>query len=219
MIQQTSGCSFDFTRRSLPALGWAFFYVSVVSACASTPRPESTLEAFVAASERGDYAAAQAMLSENARQSTTEDDLRAQVEDNPEESSARMAALRESEAQAQAIVTDDSGQRVAVVLDEDGWRVSGEVLGTAPYQRPQDTLRAFHHALDRGDLDGILRVFSRERRAEILLMMEALATSTEDPSVLPVVIEGDRAVLRHGRTRFVLVRESGQWRISEIRND
>lgn len=191
----------------------------VLSACASTPRPQATLDAFVAASERGDYAAAEALLSANARQSTSAEDIRAQVEDNPEESTARIAELRESEVQAQAIVMDDTGERVAVVLEDDGWRVSGEVLGTAPYQRPQDTLRAFHHAIDRGDLEAILRVFSRARRAEFLLMMEALATSTEDPSVLPVVIDGDRAELRHGRTRFVLLRESGQWRISEIRND
>jgi hypothetical protein len=79
------------------------------------------------------------------------------------------------------------------------------------------TVRALRRSLMRKSLPGVLRVLSRQPRADIEAELARILEETEDELDLEVEVRGNRARVRTtGGREITLVREAGEWRISAI---
>jgi hypothetical protein len=111
-----------------------------------------------------------------------------------------------------------SGEEVPLVLEDDGFHVAGGFLDAVSPITPEDAIEALRHALLRESLPALLRILSRDTRAQLESEIASLLEATEDELDLEVDESGDRATIRlgHGRT-LELVREAGEWRIRDVR--
>ncbi|MGE0788448.1 MAG: hypothetical protein AB7S26_22425 [Sandaracinaceae bacterium] len=190
------------------------------AAPAAGPRP--AVAAFARALERGDADGTYALLDEARRRGRSDEEHRALMQTNAAELREQGRSLREAlgtdavEARAHAELR--TGETVVLVLEADGWRIDGGVLDAAGLGSPLDAVAALRRALMRRDLPGIERVLSRQTRAEWEEEVRALVDATADELDLEVELEGNRAHVRTtGGGSIELVRESGEWRVVDVR--
>jgi hypothetical protein len=126
------------------------------------------------------------------------------------------AAVRGVPARARMVLA--SGEEVVLVMEDGEWRLEGGVLGAPALRTPQDAVAALRQALLRRSLRGLERVLARQARAEIETEIARLVEGTGDPLDLRIEIQGNVALVRiAGGGEIVLVREAGEWHVSEIR--
>jgi hypothetical protein len=183
--------------------------------------PSTAISAYSAAVSRGDAEAAYALLSDRARASVSRErfasllaENRADVTDAVAQLAARDAAHPTS---AEARLVLETGETVTLVLEGGAWRVRTGVLDAPTLATPTDAVLSLRRALQRRSLGGVLRVLSREQRAEVFAAIDALVSSTADPADLHAEVEGDHAtVTLTGGLVVTLVRESGEWRVVDV---
>jgi hypothetical protein len=183
--------------------------------------PSGAIRAYAGALQRGDEAAAWALLDEDARRGRSEAEhaelMARNAEELAEQGQALARAAGSDAVQARARVPLRSGETVVLVLEEGRWRIDGGVLDAAGLGTPRDAVAAFRRALMRRDLRGIERVLSRQTRAEWEEEVRRVVESTADPDDLEVEIQGNRARVRTtGGGSIELVRESGEWRVVDV---
>jgi hypothetical protein len=110
------------------------------------------------------------------------------------------------------------GPAVTLVREGESWRVDRGVLGRPSMGRPLDAVLALHDALVRSRIDGVLGLLARGTRAEAQAELSRWILGTADPDALQITVTGESAtVTTPTGDHLDLVRESGQWRIVELR--
>ncbi len=132
---------------------------------------------------------------------------------------ARLAdALERAPVEARALVVLRDAGRVELVEEEGGWRLDRGVLGRPSLARPVDAVVALHDALARSRAEALVAVMARAPRTELAAELERWIAATADPEALEVSVDGERAlVVTPTGEQIDLVRESGEWRVLELR--
>jgi hypothetical protein len=201
---------------------WPLFGLGL-AACGGASRavadPAATVRAFAEASRAGDVEAVYALLDEATRARLGLDELRASFEESPDEARAAAERLAEPSAQptTRAAVELASGEALALVLEDGGFRLAGGFLDAVSPATPEDAVAALRHALLRRSLPALLRILSRDTRADLEAEMDRLLDATGDELDLEVETAGDRATIRLGDGRVLeLAREAGEWRVVDV---
>ncbi len=181
-------------------------------AAVTGPGPARTVTVLAAALRGADVAAIAGATGRS------EADVAASEATNGRELSALGETLARAPVERAARVTSADGTVVALVLDGDAWRVDRGVLGRPCLDRPADAVVALHDALARSRLQAALRLLARGPRAELEAELARWIDGTADPDALEVSVQGEAATVRTPTgEQLELVRESGQWRVVEIR--
>ena len=204
---------------------------ALVAACASPHRgPEATLEAYLAAAESGDAAAAWALMAEEYRTGVSETTFAARFEAAREQAVGRLRAARERgwSAPELSATLDAGGLDPVRLLRVDGrWLFADGVLEDYAQDTPRQAVRSFVRALEserwdvllrfvplgvRGDVDeATLREYGAEQKEALAAMLTRLRRHLDDP----IDVDGDRAVLRYEGHECELLREDGAWRVAD----
>jgi hypothetical protein len=166
---------------------------------------------------------AYALLSERARRSLSKDEFTRRMRMYRPEALAQARALREAERRRQrmdleAQVPLAPGQTGELVVEKRAWRLVQGLHRASSAATPQLALRSFVQAVERGDLERVLRMLSPRIREnlerELRQRVERLRMSLDKDSI---TILGNRAELRYDRQyRIQLVRENGEWLIANF---
>jgi len=185
-----------------------------------TPHPRNTLRAWAAAVRARDATAAYALLDARARSETDAARFRALFDAHHAELTAQAQTLdarAASEVRARARLTLVDGEVVALVLEDGAWRIDGGVLDAPGLRAPEDAVAALRRALARQSLPGVLRVLSRETRADVEAEIARFLEASADAAGVETRTEGDTAEVRLGSgVRVTLVREGGAWRVVDV---
>ena len=175
---------------------------------ADTVRPDATIEALTAALRSGD---AVGLASATGR---TEADVGASQSRNAAELHALGETLARASVESSARVTLVDGGALVLVREGESWRVDRGVLGRPALSRPVDAVIAFHDALARARVEGVLGVLARVPRAELEAELTRWIEGTADPDAIEISVQGETAIaITPTGERLDLVRESGQWRV------
>lgn len=117
-----------------------------------------------------------------------------------------------------ARVTLADGSTVMLVREGESWRVDRGVLGRSAFARPVDAIAALHAALARSRLAGVFEAYARSSRGELDAELTRWIDGTADPDALDVRVHGEAATVETPTGEIIeLVRESGEWRVVELR--
>jgi hypothetical protein len=208
------------TWQALVVIGCACSVAGCGGAPPRVPDPQRSVAELEAALQRGDASAVYALLDPELRASLDRAAFERLWQDTAAERQELLAALQGTDGQlaASAHVVFDSGEDVGLVLEDGQWRIAGGVLDAASLRTPEDAVRALHLALERRSLEGLLRVLSAERRAAWQAAFEATVAGSLDSADLQVEVRGDTAEVRiTGGGLILLVREAGQWHVTDVR--
>jgi hypothetical protein len=193
------------------------------------PGPGAALDAFGAALEREDWAAAHALMSEAYRKRVPLDEFRKQMEAAASEGREAGRALRQNADRfgARVEVAVGGDERVTLVWEQDSWRLEQPPFEPFGQQTPRVALRKFVRALETRRFDVLLDLVPARYQADISAeklrrfwddqgaeraraLLQALRLALDGP----IIEEGDEAFLIYGSGRQVrFVREDGLWRI------
>jgi hypothetical protein len=199
-------------------------FILALSGCAgggaatSVP-PKTALDAYVAALRAEDGEAVHALLDESLRAEVTAPDLATLMAENREELLAQAVEIEAAAGSIQAVAVQplEGGEEVRMVLEDGVWAIDGGIISTPGLTTPMSAVRALRRSLMRKSLNGVLRVLSRQPRADIEAELARILEETADELDLEVEIWGNRARIRTtGGREITLVREAGEWRISAI---
>jgi limonene-1,2-epoxide hydrolase len=207
-------------RTLLPVFAYLLLpVVSCASAPAPVPSPAGTVERFTRAVKEDDPRAAYRLLDAEVREVVGRERFDALWKENrPEllDLADELERIAEQPvARARQPLAGD--QTVVLVLEQGRWLLEGDVLDALALRTPLDTVAAFRLALQRRDLDSLLRVLSRSHRVAWEAAFEAAMEQTGDPLDLEVEIHDDRATIRTtGGGAIHLVREGGRLKIADV---
>jgi hypothetical protein len=210
--------------------GLALAAIVSVSGCAHRDQgPASTLQAFGAALERGDFRAAYALTSADTQKRIPYEAFAANLgaDANQTRALGRRMGGEAARLPMRFEVRLAQGEVVALVREESQWRIEGEVFDPWGQASPRVALRTFMRALDerrydillrlapnryRGELsaDKLRQYWEEERKDERLPLLARLRAAVS----APIVETGDEAHMPYGpemEARFV--REDGRWKI------
>jgi hypothetical protein len=199
-------------------------FIVVLSGCAgvrasSSIPPATVLEAYADAVREEDPDAVHGLLDDNLRAEISAADLGALMTENRQELLVQADEIEAAASSVQAVAVQplEGGEEVRMVLEDGGWAIEGGVVSTPGLSTPMATVRALRRSLMRKSLPGVLRVLSRQPRADIEAELARILEETEDELDLEVEVRGNRARVRTtGGREITLVREAGEWRISAI---
>ena len=204
--------------------------VVVLSACARHDAgPASTLEAFGAALERGDFRAAYALTSADAQKRVPYEAFAASLgaDANQTRALGRRMGGEAPKLPMRFEIRLAQGEVVSLVREGGQWRIDGPVFEAWGQASPRAALRTFLRALDerrydvllrlapnryRGDLsaDKLRQYWEEERKAERLPLLARLRAAVG----APIVEMGDEAHMPYGPDREArFVREDGRWKL------
>lgn len=190
----------------------AAWWVGCGASSATLVGPEASVSALSAALRAGDAAAIARLTGRSepealAALGTAGDELR-----------ALGATLGGAPLERDASVYLADGDRLALTREGAAWRVDRGVLGRPSLARPVDAVLALHDALVRSRLEDATSLLSRTARSEVETELGRWIAGTADPDALEIQVAGEAAVVTTPLgDRIDLVRESGQWRIVELR--
>lgn len=174
-----------------------------------------------AALVRHDASAAYAQSSELIRARYPENKVHELLNANARELTQAGTQLVETQAaqvHTRAHATTPTGESFTLHEHDGRWFIDGNVFTGADLTTPLDTVAALRRALTRRSMPGFERVLSRSAREDVDAEIERILTSFDDPLALDVRVEGNTATIRAPSGQELhLVREAGEWRISEIR--
>lgn len=191
--------------------------------------PADSLEAYAAALERKDHAAAYAMMSAGYRREVSWDEFARQAAAHAAELAEDARALRAASSRwsERVEVSPREGERVPLVREGGVWRLDRPPFEPYGQSTPRAALRAFFRAIDNQRYDVLLRLAPARYRA-ILTVDELKAfwqgaggeASRANLKELRLALdsriteEGDEAFMTYGANGQVrFVREDGLWRI------
>jgi hypothetical protein len=192
------------------------FGVSLAGGCAAGPSAshgaERTLAALAESLRNGDAAG----LAQ--RTGRSEADVTAALASQGAELHALGETLARTPVDTEARVVLTGGGTIVLVREGESWRVDRGVLGRPALARPVDAVMAFHDALARARIEGVLQLLARAPRSELELELAHWLDGTADPDALEISVSGEAATARTPTGEQIeLVRESGEWRVVEIR--
>lgn len=194
--------------------------IGCAGASAVTP-PQATVDRYLKAIDAGNADAAYALLSEQRRNEIDLAQFKARFTDTRAELTERAAQLRDTgqRAQAEATVELQNGETVRLVLERGQWRIAAGLLDATSLRTPVDAVRTLRQVLLRRDLAGLLSLLTRDERTSWEAALGRIIESTADPLDWETDIRGDEATVRTtGGGVILLRRESGRWRVQDIRN-
>lgn len=196
---------------------------AVLCACSSVnrvPHPDGTLQRYIEHVEQGELDEAYELLSEAERQRVSLEEFQRAARENPEELASQVRELRRQMADpipVRAEVRLESGDVATFELYEGRWRIAEGAAGAVSLTSPVQTLRALRRALQRRSYRGVLRVLSREARAQVEDEVVRIIEGIEDEESLTIEITGNRARIVYDDTHFLeLQREDGEWMIVDM---
>ncbi len=191
--------------------------------------PAEAAAAFGAALERGDVAAAYALLSAETRARMPLAGFKLQLEEGGAFTRQEARALREGKLPAapRATLELPEGETLTLVQEDGAWRVDGHPLEPWGQRSPRAALRTFVRAVESRRYDVVLGLVPTRHRATVTLETLRLfwegASAAENAQVVgrlkaalgaPLIELGDEARMPYGeRAEARLVREDGLWKI------
>lgn len=178
------------------------------------------MDSYLKAVERSDADGMYALLSKERRAQVTAEQFRQRAADTRIELAESAQRIRDTgnRAEATAVVTLEDGETVQLVLEDGQWRIAAGLLDAASLRTPVDAVQTLRRVLLRRDLAGLLALLSRQERASWEAAFGKLVDDTADPLDWETEIRGDEATVRTtGGGLIILRRESGRWRVHDIR--
>ena len=205
---------------AIAALSFSLVCAGCSGSLASGEAPSATLEAYADAVAAGDADRAYALTSSEIRGRMTLDSFRERMRENHDElvAEARSLKARSEEAmRARASLHLRNGETVALALEDGHWAIEGGVLDAPGLRTPLDAVIAFLQALSRRHFAGILRVLSRQRRAQLAAEISRIVESSADEEDMQIEADGDQATINlTDGGQIQLVREGGEWHIVDV---
>ena len=191
--------------------------------------PESTLNAFADALQKGDARRAYGLMSDAYRERVNFADFEKQIKDNRGESQALSKALaKRARTTTYVDVELADGRQVRLTEARDGFVIDSPIADFYSQATPRDALETFIRAVensrwdvvyslmpnaDREGLDPATLGKNLEAQIEELTRIVTLLKSSRE---LPIEIVGERATMPYGESftaRFV--REDSQWKLED----
>jgi len=209
--------------------GLALFLLLATACAQRAAAPAGAIEAYAAAIDRKDYAAAYGLMSASYRQQVSLGDFRKAMERDANELAADARSLRESADRwsGRVTVAVPGDERVSLSREGGGWRLDAPPLDPYGQATPRAALRSFVRAVENHRYDVLLRLAPGRFRSTITV--EKLRAFWEGAGGAPervflrelrlnlyarIAEEGDEAFMTYGTGRQVrFVREDGLWRI------
>jgi hypothetical protein len=199
-------------------------------ACAQrAAAPGGAVEAYAAAIERKDYAAAYGLLSAAYRSRVAFPEFKSQGERDATELAADARSLRDGAERwnNRVVMTLPADERVSLVRESGGWRMEAPPIEPYGQGSPRAALRAFVRAVENRRYDVLVRLAPQRFRSAVTLeKLRAFwegAASDQSRAMLGelrlnlggrIAEEGEEAFMTYGSGRQVrFVREDGLWRI------
>jgi hypothetical protein len=193
----------------------------VLSGCASTsvPDPHDAARAYADAAARGDADALYGMMTVASQRARSREDVRKLVGEERAELAEQGKALAGSDVRVEATarLRYADGEEAALELRDGRYWVtaSGALPGGA--RTPEEALDQLRRVLARRSYAALMRVLSPATRAAIENDLRTLVDGLNEPSGLPVNVNGDAAVVAiPGGHQVKLKREGGVWRVDDF---
>lgn len=195
--------------------------MSVACASARMPPPEEAAAAYSQALESGDAAALHQMLTSQARENISEEEVKAELERNKAEHSQRAVAFSGAEpvvVEGEASLFLQGGHDVVLSLEGGGFALSsGSVLPSRPLT-PEQAARDFALALAMRNYERIEGALSERGKKQLAEVFDSLDEELKALDLAIFDVREDSAVVSFpSGMHLLLVREAGVWRIEELR--
>jgi hypothetical protein len=177
----------------------------------AVPSPQKTIDAYVAATKRGDHRTLHALLSERARGRLSANDVSSLARENAAELRDEAAKFdgRSTITEASAEIAFEDGDQVTLDLEHGQFHIGS--VGTLPggSASPNQAIADLRRAVSRRSYWALLRVLSPKARRTMEDMLRSLATGLAHPESLPIVENGDTANVRIPGGHLVKLRREG----------
>jgi hypothetical protein len=222
-----------FSRpRALGLLGSAALSVVLLGVTACAPRaatPTTTLKAYIAALETGDYERAYRLMSRTFRKEFDRDEFVAHHKKNPKEVERNLQELRRtpSQVEVKAEYEYGDGHRLALQLEGGVWKLALDPVVFYSQRSPREALRSFVRAMERRryavvlrfvpnqwarvmTVEDVKRLFAKDQIEATTQLLRNLRANIDNK----IEVKGDEAVMLYGdRFKVQFTREDGIWKI------
>lgn len=179
-------------------------------------------EAYAHALRSGDGEAAFRLQSAQVQEATSAVSLGSLLAENRTEADERGAELstiaERSMPPQRAEATLASGEKVSLVLEDGSWKIEAGIGRRQTLRSPEDAVLALRRALQRQNLSGLASVLAQQERAELEAELSSLLDETKNLLRLEIETSTNQGIVRTpGGRAITLVREGGEWRVTDIR--
>lgn len=192
-------------------------------ACAGPrmPPPEEAAAAYARAVEAGDAATLHQMLTSQARENLTQEEVSAELEKNAVEHKVRATEFsggQTLEINAEATLFLEGGEDVVLSLEAGGFALSSVSVLPARPNSPELAMRQFAMAVAARNYERISGALSAQGQRQLSEVFASLDEELGALDLAVIDVRGDSAVVTFpSGLILLLVRESGIWRIEELR--
>lgn len=183
------------------------------------PDPRQAARAYEQALESGDAARVRALLSKDAQDTYSEQDVKALLQRDGQELRAQAAACADESArvEATAVVRGAGQAELGLTLEEGAFRIDSEAALFPRPATPEAAARALRAALSSGHIERIERALSGQRRAFLEERRAALLESLADLERASIRVSDQSAVIELPDGQVLeLVEEGGVWRVEGV---
>ena len=183
------------------------------------PEPDSVVNAYAAAVQKGDADAIYEMMSAESRRATSRDELARVLAEQPAELRQHATSIEAKERvlTARAEVRYDDGEVVSLDLDDGHFKVTAADALPAAAKTPTQALSQLRGVLARRSYAGLLRVLSPRTRAALEHDVRTLVEGLDEPESLQIEVVGDAATVTvPGGHQVKLRREDGVWHVDDF---
>jgi len=184
--------------------------------------PLSLVERYIRAVERNDAEAIYRLLSREVKERLSKELIKEGMKDFRVEISKQLSALKKrvkaEDLKPYVDIVLADGEVVTLVFEDGEWRVAGGLFESYSLRSPRAVISALYKALLRRDYFLFFSLLSTEKQRELETEINFLLERIKRIDSLPIVIEGDRAVIEYAPNHFIeLIREGEEWRIEDIK--
>ncbi|MFH2007209.1 MAG: hypothetical protein ABI333_11530 [bacterium] len=191
--------------------------------------PKSTLKAYIAALETGDFARAYDLMSQSFRKEYDRDEFISHHKRNPKDVKKNISELKQGPAklEVQARYSYGEGNNVSLVREGGAWKLALDPVSFYSQRTPEEAIRSFVRALQRRRYRILLRfvpnqwrkvmsvqdtqrLFSKEQIEDTRQLIRNLKANLTNK----IDVKGDDAYMLYGDSYKVqFKREDGVWKI------
>lgn len=170
--------------------------------------------------ETGNVDGAYELLSDAQRQRVSREEFQEAAQQFPEERESQARELRRQMAEPIPVTAEirlSSGEVATFVLQNGQWRIAEGAAGAVSLASPLQAIRTLRRALQRRSYREVVRVLSREARAQVEDEIARIVDGLEDEGSLTIEVTGNRARIIYDENHFVdLQREDGEWVVVDM---
>lgn len=217
-------------RLALPSLLVALVVSLLVAACGGGS-PQSTLDAYAAAVDRGDAEAAYALLSEEYRERVPFERFAERFDKVRRSNGAAIVrALEDASGEAayvDAVLPYNEFDALKLTLTRSGWRIDEGLFNFYGQRTPRETLYSFVKAVERRKYEVLMR-FVPMAYAGSMTPDTIRAQFEQSPATVDEMVEllrqnkdnliksqGNRAWMEYGQFRIDFIKENGVWKVED----